>query len=195
MGRGRVRAEFVSALTGFAHQEPKLAAQLHLSFILNNPNRFALEFIKSLPFSTSVSIGLQPEECDEALLSADVLLDIAADVDAPLLMTKIPTYLGLSRPVWAVCNRGGTNWNLVERGWGYASDVSSRESICATLRQIFADWSGGVLCRRRPSAPIIERFTPERHIADLLTLCKYIAAPASSLGASKGPDSLRTNWP
>jgi hypothetical protein len=195
MNRGRVRAEFVSAVTEFARQEPKLAAQLHFSFYLTHPNRFALEFIRTLPFSTSVSIGLQPEECDEALLSADILLDIAADVDAPLLQTKMATYMGLSRPVWAVCKPGSTSWNLVQRGWGYASDVSSGESIVATLREIFADWNAGALWRRLPPAPLLERFAPQRHVADLLALCEYVGAAKSRSDGSASPNCLRTEWP
>jgi hypothetical protein len=63
------------------------------------------------------------------------------------------------------------------------------------LRQISADWNAGVLWRRCPPASIIERFAPERHIADLLTLCQYVSASNSRLGTSDQPDSLKTNWP
>src|SRR5262249_23772106 len=195
LSRGRVRPEFVSALAEFGRREPRLTAQLHFSFYLNNPNPFALEFIRNLPVSTTVSVGLTHEQCDVALLSADVLLDIAADADSPLLMTKLATYVGLPRPVWAVCKPGGTSWNLVERGWGYASDAASREGIQGTLRQICADWSAGALWRRHAPAQIKERFTAQRHIADLLSLCKHVSAPDSRLSVADWPDSLKTDWP
>ena len=193
LSRRRCRTELVPSLTEFARQEPKLAAQLHFSFYLSKRNPAALEFIESLPFSTSVAIDLPPAQCDEALLSADVLLDIASDVDSPLLMTKMATYLGLNRPVWTLCNPGGTSWNLVQRGWGYASDVHSGESVCVTLRQILADWSAGVLADRRPPAPMWERFTPARLVQDLLALSQYISSPR--LGDSVQPDCLKTDWP
>jgi hypothetical protein len=193
LSRRRCRTELVPSLREFARQEPKLAGQLYFSFYLSKRHAAAIEFIQSLPFSTSVSVDLPPTQCDEALSYADVLLDIASDVDSPLLMTKMATYLGLNRPVWAICNPDGTSWNLVRRGWGYASDVHSGESVCATLRQILADWSAGVLADRRPPAPMWERFTPARLVADLLALSEYISSPR--LGDSVQPDCLKTDWP
>jgi hypothetical protein len=177
-------------------REPTIAAQIHFSFYLNHANPFAQEFIDKLPFSTSVTIGLQPDECNRALSSADVLLDLAlsADVDAPLLMTKTATYLGLNRPVWAVCKPGGTSWNLVQRGWGYASNVNSGEGIHKTLRSIAADWRAGVLSQRRPTVELTKRFAPERYVSDLLGLCRYVY-PRDPGSRPAPPDCLSTDWP
>lgn len=193
MNGGRARPELTAALREFAAAAADRMHKLQFSFYLNSTDEGALKLIKSLPVRKNVFVGSFGEESDEALLAADVLLDVAADEDMPLLNTKTATYVGYRKPIWAICKPQGTTWNLVQRGWGYASVAGDVRSIVRTLDQIYQDWSNGSLSSKGPAPEIVERFSAKRQVDDLRALCEQLAGARN--GSTRTLAGPLNDWP
>jgi len=177
MRKNRVREELRSGLEEFTRMAPELAKRTILSFHLARPNPYAQQFIAGLPITTRMTIGMFDDDLDQALLEADVLLDIESEPDKHLLLTKVVNYQGFEKPIWAICEPGGTTWNLIDQnGSGYVTRIGDRGGIVKTLNQIHAEWTAGTLLQRKPSKELVGRFSAKRQVEDLLKLCEYLRA-------------------
>ncbi len=171
----RLHWELAMALEDFVSESLQLAKDLRIIFHLARPNPFAEEFIRSLPIHTEVTLGYFDDQLDRQLVRADVLLDLEAEEDKPLSLTKVVNYLGYQKPIWAICMPNGTTWELVQKhNCGYLSPLGDREAILSTLQTIYRDWLQENLKQRIPNPEVLERFGPEAQIEDLLALSAYL---------------------
>lgn len=123
---------------------------------------------------TRVTHELRGAALDRELWNAAVLLDIEEPKYAPLLVTKIANYVAFGKPIWAICARDGTAWNLALRAGGYVSEAGNAESIFETLSAIHRDWRAGTLARPLPEE-VAGRFRPATQVRSLLELCEALA--------------------
>lgn len=194
--KSRISPAFAKALTQAVGASPRLRGEVELTFHLARPNQFADEFIKTISLPTRVVHGLENEDLDAALREADVILDLEAPEDKPLLLTKVANAVGLERPLWALCAPSGTTWALVhQHAWGYASDLADSAAVQSTFQQILADWTANRLDARKPSPELRTRFSGQEQVCRLRELCTCIAS--HSTGTSEplphGPSSA--DWP
>jgi hypothetical protein len=173
--KDRARGELTRALAMLREREPAVSDDLEVSFHLARPTPFANGFVESLPVRTRISLQDEDGGLRLALSEADVLLDLECEADRPLLLTKVVNYLGMGKPIWAVCEPEGTTWDLVRGGWGYASRLGDPEDLLRTLLAIHRDWSAGRLAERAPSQELLGRFSGERQVKDLLALARILA--------------------
>jgi len=178
--KNRVCDELRTALEALARDAPHVVANIVFSFHLARPTPHADEFISRLPGTTEIVLGEFDEVLDTALGQADVLLDLESVPDTPLLLTKVANYIGIGKPIWAICAPDGTTWNLIQTtGWGYASRIGDQADIAQTLSRIYADWTEGRLHTKNPNQDLVDRFSAQRQIADLSALCTYLTQPRS----------------
>ncbi len=173
--KDRARPELAEALARLRERSPAVGGDLELSFHLARPTPFAESYIASLPVATRIVLEEGEDALSRALAEADVLLDLECEADRPLLLTKVAQYLAAGRPVWALCAPGGTTWELVREGWGYATALGEPETAAGDLLRIHADWSRGALAEREPSPALRERVSPRRQVEDLLRLLERLA--------------------
>jgi hypothetical protein len=140
-----------------------------------------------------MTIGTFDEDLDQALLEADVLLDIESEPDKHLLLTKLVNYLGFEKPIWAICEPGGTTWNIIDRNRsGFVTRIGDSGGILETLNRIHADWAEGILFQRKPSEELMARFSAQRQVEDLLKLCEHLKAGRPRLHEIIQPSLLAT---
>jgi glycosyltransferase involved in cell wall biosynthesis len=172
--KDRARPELAEALGRLRERAPEVCGDLELSFHLARPTPFAESYVSSLPVASRIVLEEGEDALAQALAEADVLLDLECEADRPLLLTKVAQYLASGRPVWALCAPGGTTWNLVQEGWGYATGLGDPETAAGDLLRIHADWSRGALGEREPSPALLDRVSPRRQVGDLLRLLERI---------------------
>ncbi|MBI5629299.1 MAG: hypothetical protein HY921_00235 [Elusimicrobia bacterium] len=185
----RVAPELKAALESFAARHPDKARRFFFAFHLARTNPFGQEFIRSLPARTEVFLGESDAELGAALSGADVLFDLEAPEDKPLLLTKLVNYMGFRRPIWALCAEGGTAWELVRKSRGYVSPLASPEKIEETLLVLHADWSAGRLGARIPPEEVVERFSSRRNVEE------FAAARDLALKGRRGEWDGAELWP
>jgi hypothetical protein len=167
----RAREGFLQGLRRILDADPACGDDVTFDFHLARPNPHGQRFIESIPFTTEVTVGIFGEELDRRLARADVVLDLEAPEDGPLLLTKVANCVGLSKPIWAVSVPGGTAHSLVEEGgWGYHTPLDDPEAVAGTLRTMLRDVADGSLVRRRPSAEFARRFQPEEQVRELVEM-------------------------
>ncbi|HEX3127365.1 MAG TPA: glycosyltransferase [Thermoanaerobaculia bacterium] len=170
--RDRCRPELAEALARLRARE-----EVRISFFVPHSMPALAGYAEGLPAATRVVVGLPEEELRRELARADVLLDPESEVDGPLLMTKLASYSAYGKPVWSLCARGGTTWELLgATGWGWRSALGEPESAAATLAEILDDRDSGRLARRSASPAVADLFSPRRQVEALLRLVERVAA-------------------
>jgi hypothetical protein len=177
----RVQGVFADALHEFVRKSPQLAETLQITFHLARPNPHAEAFIRSLPIHTKITLGCFDDHLDQELVNAHVLMDIEAEEDKPLSLTKVVNYLGYQKPIWAICMPNGTTWELVTKhNLGYYSPLWDCEAILSSLFEICQDWRRGRFSEKCPSAEVLERFGPKAQIEDLLALTMNVGSKSKT---------------
>jgi hypothetical protein len=172
--RDRCRRELTEALSRLRERAKEAADDVLISVYLPHPMPAVADFVAGLPVRTRVVVGLRDESLRRELARADVLLDLESEVDRPLLMTKLADYTAQGKPVWALCQPGGTTWELLD-GWGYRSALGDSEAALESLVRLHGDWRSGRLPERSPSSAVQELFSPRRQVEALLRLVERIA--------------------
>lgn len=173
----RINPAFREALETLGRTEPGIVKDLRLAFHLARPNPSSQGWIADLPVATSVTVGQFDDALDRVLEPAAALLDLEAEADRPLLLTKVVNYLGYGRPLLALCVPGGTTSRLLERGGGWAVPHDDAEAILGGLRAVHDAWRQGRLAAHRPADEVVDRFGPERQVEDLAALIARARAP------------------
>jgi hypothetical protein len=171
----RIQQELAVVLKDFIRQAPRIANDLKFVFHLARPNPYAEAFIQSLPVRTQITLRYFDDRLDRELMKADILLDIEAEEDEPLSLTKVVNYLGYQKPIWAICMPNGTTWELMtQHNCGYFSPLGDREAMLSTLHTICKDWREDKIKQSIPGPEVLERFGSPSQVEDLLTLSAYV---------------------
>lgn len=179
-----VDTAFLGALRRFTREHPERARSTRFCYHLWIQLGKREERFRDTDAEIRVTYGLRGAELDREIANANVLLDLEEPIYAPLLVTKLANYMAFGRPVWAICARGGTAWNLVLRAGGYVSEAGNEASILETLVAIHSDWTAGV--SRPVPGEVAERFRPATQVRALHELCAEITG---------GPATNPVAWP
>jgi len=173
----RRRPELAAALERWRRQAPQEAADLRLDFLLVAAGVGARAYVAGLPATATVEAGGFERDVRPRLAAADALLDLESEVDAPLLLTKVTSYLGQGKPIFALCARGGTTWRLVRRaGCGWTAPLGEPQAVLDALRRMMMEWRRGELAARRPPAALIDDFGPRRQVERLARVVRHVCA-------------------
>jgi hypothetical protein len=168
----RVRQEFFDGLRLFAAADQQAARSTRVTFLVPERSGRLTQALEGLASMVDVIVTRDVEAFVHAGESADVLLDLESEPDSPLLLTKVARAVGRDKPLWAVCERGGTTWGLMhDHHSGYVTPLHDASAVCGTLRQIHADWKAGRLGDRRPHATLTDYFSGARIVSALAELC------------------------
>lgn len=163
-----VDAAFLGALRRFEREHP---GQARFSWHFWKRMGRAEEGFRQSASEIRVTYELRGAALDRELWAASVLLDLEEPKYAPLLVTKLANYVSFRKPIWAVCARDGTAWNLARRAGGYVSEAGNEDSILETLLAIHRDWRDGSLGALPARPEIAERFHPATQVRALRELC------------------------
>ena len=194
--RNRRSEGLTRALEQLSRSEPALLSDLHLHFHLSRIDSQIRTYVEDLPVNASLTVGDFDSSLIGKLQGEDVLLNLEASVDEPLLLTKLVNYLAVERTIWAIAAPGGTTWGVLENhDCHFRSPINDVEAIAQTLRSIHKKWSVGALEQFQQPTELRVRFSGETQIRDLRTLTTYLeeAPPGTrerSVSRPKFPD-----WP
>gem|GEM_PF-5195254 len=192
----RISDAFACAVRRWCQAHPNAARDLELGFALAVTNVHTEAFLAALPAGITRSLGPSGPALDRELASADVLLDLKAEADAPLLNSKTTAYLGHGKPIWVVGPRQGTVSSVLGRhGCGWQSARDDADAIEAALTQIHRAWRACRLHRHRPSSELLARFSAERQVEDLARLVRAVAIPGTRRGQRATGALLGADWP
>jgi hypothetical protein len=166
----RVRPEFFRALRDFTAAGTRAA--IRLSFFVPVCNARLRQMVEGLEHIVDIHENEPSAAIGRAAREADVLLDLESQSDEPLLLAKLASYVAYGKPIWAICERGGTTWELAAKyDWGYASPLRDPSAILQTLHAIHLAWRDHTLASRSPRPALIQYFSPEQVMARLGDLC------------------------
>jgi hypothetical protein len=173
----RVREEFFDGLRLFATADSAAARSTRVNFLVPERSTRLTAALGGLESMVEVSVSKEIDAFARAADAADVLLDLESEPDAPLLLTKVARAVGRGKPLWAVCEPGGTTWDLMrQHESGYVTPLRDASAVCASLRQIHTDWRDSRLASLGPSRSLVECFSGARIVSEFEALCSAVAS-------------------
>jgi glycosyltransferase involved in cell wall biosynthesis len=108
----------------------------------------------------SIETGRPYEELSQALLQADVLVIIEANLkEGIFLPSKFVDYIQVGRPILAVSPKVGTLSDILSRhGGGLAVDCARPDEIAAGIATLYKSWRTGTLDERFGSERLLGMF-------------------------------------
>ncbi len=176
LNKTRISDAFSAAVNAWCEANRDAARALHFTFHLSISTPHTRAFLDSLPVALEQTAGRGGPELDRELATQDVLLDLKADADAPLLQSKSTSYLAFRKPIWVVGTDSGTVSDMLrDHHCGWVSPRDDREQIHANLDAIYAAWQAGTLSAHAPSENLLRRFSAARQIDDLAVLVEAMS--------------------